>query len=306
MSIAKGGLGRGVESLYSPNIISTDLKNVSKDEIKNISIDKIQANPNQPRKIFSEISLEELAMSIKNQGIIQPLIVRIIDKEKYEIIAGERRYKASKLAGIKELPVIIRDYNDKEALTIALIENLQRENLNPIDEAKAYFELKELHKISQEELAEKLGKSRSAVVNSIRLLSLPDFIKEAIIVDELKPSHGRCLVSIEDANDQRLLYENILKDGLNVREVENALKYWNENKKLPDFMYADANAVIKENSIKVDKNKEKSEFIRELELQLKNKISYNLSVKGNEKRGSIKISYRHPDELNMILDNLGI
>lgn len=171
------GLGRGLDHLFNrdDNLIHED----NDQEVKMIAISKIKPNIHQPRRQFDEESLHELATSIKNQGIVQPLIVRRLENtDNYEIVAGERRYRAGKIIGLNELPVIVRDYTDIEAMTIALIENLQREDLNSIDEAEALNELKTVHKLSQEELAEKIGKSRSNVANTLRLLALPEKIKK--------------------------------------------------------------------------------------------------------------------------------
>ena len=213
------------------HLFSRDETQISAEEKKNevllVKIDRIKANVHQPRKQFNDESLKELSVSIKNQGVVQPLIVRKLEKDgDYEIVAGERRYRAAKLVGMEELPVIVRNYNNIEAMTIALVENLQREDLNSIDEAKALNELKNAHNLSQEELAEKIGKSRSNVANTLRLLALPEYIKTMIAEDAIKAGHGRALLSVTNQKDQEILAKRIVENQLSVRETETILEYW--------------------------------------------------------------------------------
>ena len=300
----KGGLGRGLDHLFNATK-EPKIEEVKQSDIKTLLIDQLKAGIHQPRKSFSNDTLEELSTSIKNQGVIQPLLVRLVTSaganNQYEIIAGERRFRAAKLANLTEIPVIIRDYSDAEAMTIALIENLQREDLNVIEEAEAYFSLKEVHKLSQEDLAEKLGKSRSGVANALRLLSLPLYIRESIIKSEISASHGRCLLSINDENEQNILFQAIISKEINVRELEKIIELWKSNGSLPNYIYAD------DTQKKLEKTEVyKSLAIKNIESQLKDKFYKKASIRGDENKGSIKINYKNPEELKYILDILSI
>lgn len=299
------GLGRGLDHLFSRDetVITEEEKNSG---IELIHISKIQPNIHQPRKMFKEESLEELASSIKNQGIVQPLIVRPLQNlgtEKYEIVAGERRYRAAGMAGIQELPVIIRNYSDAESMTIALIENLQREDLNAIDEAEALNQLKIVHNLSQEELAEKVGKSRSNVANTLRLLNLPENIKRMISHDEIKAGHGRALLCITNPEDQQFLCSSIIEHQLTVRDVEKALDYWKEHGCFP----AEFNQDIKAPHPKLKKEPNPlPEKIQSLNAKLKDLFHNKVTIKGTEEKGNIKINYKNKDELLYILSVFSI
>lgn len=300
------GLGRGLDHLFSrdENIVSEEEKSGA---VETVSIEKIQANQHQPRKTFNTESLQELAQSIKNQGVVQPLIVRKIsglNGKEYEIVAGERRYRSALMAGLAELPVIVRDYSDTEAMTIALIENLQREDLNAIDEAEALNQLKIVHNLSQEELAEKIGKSRSNIANTLRLLALPENIKRMIANDQIKAGHGRALLCITNLEDQQFLCSSILEQGLTVRDVENALDYWKENGTLPQelvpsYHEAPKNKILKEKPALNEK-------IKSIDAKLKDLFHKKAAIKGTEDKGSIKINYKNKDELLYILSVFSI
>ncbi len=189
-------------------------------EIRNISINSIKPNPYQPRKVFSQKALEELSKSIKAFGIIQPISVRQISGESYELVAGERRLRASELAELKEIPAMVINYRDKESAMIALVENLQREDLNFIEEAEGYNSLIEDHKFSQVELAEKLGKSQSTIANKLRLLKLPDDIKKTLIEENLTERHGRALLKLPDDDLRRIALDKTVSNNLNVNSTE--------------------------------------------------------------------------------------
>lgn len=295
------GLGRGLDHLFK--LEETNISTDSSNEIKLIAIENIKANIHQPRKQFDEAGLQELAASIKNQGIVQPLIVRKVDGNMYEIVAGERRYRAGKTAGLMKLPVIVREYSDIEAMTIALIENLQREDLNSIDEAEALNQLKTVHKLSQEELAEKIGKSRSNVANTLRLLALPEKIKKLIANDTIKAGHGRALLGITDPKAQDKLCIQIIAKELTVREVESALEYWKQHGSLPtDLMQQpEQNSKSKRAaSISLSKN------MQEIDYKLKDIFHKRAAIKGTEDKGSIKIQYKNKDELLYILSVFSI
>ena len=296
-------MGRGLDHLFS-----RDETQISAEEKKNevllVKIDRIKANVHQPRKQFNDESLKELSVSIKNQGVVQPLIVRKLEKDgDYEIVAGERRYRAAKLVGMEELPVIVRNYNNIEAMTIALVENLQREDLNSIDEAKALNELKNAHNLSQEELAEKIGKSRSNVANTLRLLALPEYIKTMIAEDAIKAGHGRALLSVTNQKDQEILAKRIVENQLSVRETETILEYWKKFGTLPKEL-------SEREADKTGKTTAQEQFLPEklqhIDNKLKDIFHKKASIKGTEDKGSIKIQYRNKDELLYILSVFSI
>lgn len=225
MDSKRKALGKGLEQLFSNERIDFDnfeneiVKNTSKDEIVELNIADIRSNPYQPRKSFDEQALNELAESIKEHGLVQPIIVKKSIKG-YEIVAGERRTKASKIAGKTTIPAIIRDFNDTQMMEIALIENIQRENLNPIEEANAYEKILTAENITQEELAKKFGKSRSYITNILGILRLPENVKNYVIEGKLSLGHARTLSKLENPEQINRIAEKIMSDGLNVRETE--------------------------------------------------------------------------------------
>ena len=202
-----------------------------KNEVIFLHLDDIIPNRFQPREVFDEKALKELAVSIKEHGVIQPIIVREINNSKYEIIAGERRYKASALAGMTTIPAIIRNLDDKEAAKVALLENLQRKNLNPIEEARTYQKIIELDEMTQEELAKTMGKSQSAVANKLRLLSLPEEVQESLLKEEISERHARALLNLSSREKQIDMLNKIIKEKLTVRKVEEEIK----NINMPDM-----------------------------------------------------------------------
>lgn len=225
MDSKRKALGKGLEQLFSNERIDFDnfeneiVKNTSKDEIVELNIADIRSNPYQPRKSFDEQALNELAESIKEHGLVQPIIVKKSIKG-YEIVAGERRTKASKIAGKTTIPAIIRDFNDTQMMEIALIENIQRENLNPIEEANAYEKILTAENITQEELAKKFGKSRSYITNILGILRLPENIKNYVVEGKLSLGHARTLSKLENPEQINRIAEKIMSEGLNVRETE--------------------------------------------------------------------------------------
>jgi len=226
----KTSLGTGLSSLI-PNKNGTtnkasDIKTKSHriTEVIKISIDKIVPNPSQPRFYFDKDNLKNLSESIKLHGVIQPIIVTKIDSDKYELIAGERRLQASKLIGKKDIPAVVRLATNQEKLELALVENIQRHDLNPIEEAKAYKKLQTEFNLTQEDVAKKAGKNRSTVANTIRLLDLPVEIQRGLIEEKITEGHARAILGIENPEKQRALYELILKNNLNVRATENKVK----------------------------------------------------------------------------------
>ena len=230
----KRGLGKGLDSLIpssvlkpaTPESVAEGSVSVNKEEKAAetmVKITKIEPNREQPRKHFDEASLQELADSIKQYGLISPILVQD-RKEYYEIIAGERRWRAAKIAGLKEIPVIIRDYTDREIAEIALIENVQREDLNPIEEAMGYKRLIEEFDLKQEEVAECVSKSRSAITNSMRLLKLPEEVQKLLVDNQISVGHARTLLAIDDAEKQIEIAQKIINENLSVREVEKLVK----------------------------------------------------------------------------------
>ncbi|MBR2828315.1 MAG: ParB/RepB/Spo0J family partition protein [Bacilli bacterium] len=221
----------------------------SKDEVVQLYLDDIIPNRFQPREIFDERALKELAVSIKEHGVIQPIIVRNVNG-KYEIIAGERRYKASALAGLTKIPAIIRDLDDKESSKVALLENLQRKNLNPIEEARTYQKILELDEMTQEELAKTMGKSQSAVANKIRLLSLPEEVQTALLKEQISERHARTLLNIPDEKSQKEMLKKVIDNKISVRNLEEEIKEKygtkksNEEESLPEIKIASTDAFV--------------------------------------------------------------
>lgn len=215
------GLGRGLDALIKPDFYEESSMDTS---ISSISINKIEAGDNQPRTMFDEEKIQELSSSIKKQGVLQPILVRKNEQGKYQIIAGERRWRASIIAGLKTIPAIIRDYTNSEALAIALIENLQREDLNIMEQAKALERLKNELGINQEELADHIGKSRSHLANTLRLINLPDQIKNNISNNLITAGHARALLALKNHESMLAVSDEIIRKNLSVRETESLIK----------------------------------------------------------------------------------
>ncbi len=235
METKRKALGKGLEQLFSNEVINFDnfekeIVENYKDEIKEIPLDEIQSNPYQPRKTFNEESLNELADSIKEYGIVQPIIVKKTVKG-YYLIAGERRTKAARLAGLAKIPAIVKEFNDQEMMEIALIENIQREDLNPIDEAAAYENIINLSHMTQEEFATKFGKSRSYVTNILGLLHLPNAVKKLVETRKLSMGHARCLSKLSSEEQINNLTDRIINESLSVRELEKIIREENMPKK---------------------------------------------------------------------------
>lgn len=286
------GLGKGLDSLIPPAAtkkISESGSSTASVEAKTgeqmMKITKIEPNRSQPRRNFEEDSLIELADSIKQFGVLQPLIVQKKD-DYYEIIAGERRWRAAKMAGLKEVPVIVKDYTSQEVIEIALIENIQRENLNPIEEAMAYKRLLKEFNLKQDEVAERVSKSRTAVTNSMRLLKLDDRVQQMIIDDMISTGHARALLAIDDKDQQYTLANKIFDEKLSVRETEKLIKDIKKPKKTVE---------------KVDKTQ--SFIFKDLEEKMKLHIGtkVNINQKKNGK-GKIEIEYYSSEELEHIFD----
>ena len=224
-STKRRALGRGLEELFYNEPIDYNkveekiLTETPREEIEMVKINELRSNPYQPRKVFDEEALQELAASIKEHGVFQPIIIKKSIKG-YEIIAGERRVKASKIAGLEEIPAIVRDFSDNEMMEIALLENLQRENLNAIEESMAYKKLLETRSLTQEDLAKRLGKSRSHITNMLGLLTLPEEVQTALSNKEITMGHARIISKLENKEQQIALTNRVKKEGLSVRQLE--------------------------------------------------------------------------------------
>ncbi|MBC6696267.1 ParB/RepB/Spo0J family partition protein [Terrisporobacter mayombei] len=272
-------LGRGLSALI-PEIN----EEVDKKEIIQIKLSNIHPNKNQPRKEFDEEKLKALSESIKSVGVLQPIVLKPKDKENYMIIAGERRYRASLLAGKKEIPAVIKDIPIKDIMEIALIENLQREDLNAIEEALAYKGLIDNYKVTQEEISEAVGKSRPHIANTIRLLHLQKKVIDMIESGDITPGHGKALLRIEDSEKQLELAIKIVKEGLSVRAVEEIAKKISENK-----------------DTKKSDRKPKDIYILDVEERLSNIFGTKVNISRSKKKGKIEITYNNEDELNDII-----
>ncbi len=293
--MAVRGLGRGLDSLIPIGSADTEFKKNKNEKSDGnnpeslIKITLIEPNREQPRKNFDEDALLELAESIKQFGLLQPILVQ--DKKSYyEIIAGERRWRAAKIAGLKEVPVIIKNLSDQEIVEISLIENIQREDLNPIEEALAYKRLLTEFHLKQDEVAERVSKSRTAVTNSMRLLKLCDEVQQMIIDDMITTGHARALISIEDPEQQYMIAQKIFDEKLSVRDVEKLVKNLNKPEK--------------EKKV-VQENKALEIIYKNIEEQLKQSLGTKVSIssKGDDK-GKIEIEFYNHDDLEKIADKL--
>lgn len=286
----KFGLGKGLGALIPEQVEDNDSINGDMFSSNLIDINLIKANDKQPRKTFDEGQLAQLSQSIKEYGIIQPLILKKIN-DTYTIIAGERRWRAAKQAKLKQVPAIIMDLSTKEILEISLIENIQRQDLNPIEEAFAFKRLIEDFSFTQEELSIKIGKSRTAITNCMRLLNLDVKVQNYIIEGVISEGHGRAILGLVNKELQFEIAQKIIDDGLSVRETENIIKKINESR--------DSN---KENT-KVTVN---NPFINELRGRLENYFGTKVILKSNNNRGKIEIEYYSADDLQRIIDTLNI
>jgi ParB family transcriptional regulator, chromosome partitioning protein len=273
--VKKTGLGRGMGALLTV---------VEEERGKYFScpIEEIRPNKGQPRKTFSSEKLEELAASIREKGIIQPLVVRK-KGDHFELIAGERRWRASQKAGLREVPVVIQDVSDDTAVELALIENIQREDLNAVEEAEAYHSLLEKFSLSQEELARRVGKERSTVANSLRLLKLPAEIKRDIVEERLAMGHARALLALDNPEQMKRGREEIIRKGLTVRETETLVKRLKSNRVKP---------------VRKQLDPQMSDLVEQLKRHFKAKVSLRQGSRG----GKVEISYSSQDDLTRIID----
>lgn len=293
MATRKKGLGKGLSALIPDDPIEELLKIEDEDKnekIVNIDISLIKPNENQPRKEFDEESLLELSQSIKTYGIIQPIIVRKLG-ENYEIVAGERRWRASKKAGLKEIPCIIKDMKELDSIKIALIENLQRQDLNPIEEAEAFEELMKNHRFTQEEVAKIVGKSRSYIANTIRLLKLDEKTMNHIEEGRISSGHGRALLSIENPKERENIAKEIIDKKLNVRDTEKIAKEIKEVKKEKTSTDNVFSNTFLEDTI-----------ISDAEERLMQYFGTKVQISKGKNKGKIEIEYYGDEDLNRILE----
>ena len=294
----KRGLGKGLDSLIPTNVMmESEVKHATvstassaeeeKDGTLMVKLSKVEPNREQPRKNFDEDSLQELAESLKQFGMLQPILVQNRG-DYYEIIAGERRWRAAKIAGLKEVPVIVRELTDQEIVEISLIENIQREDLNPIEEAQAYKRLLTEFHLKQDEVAERVSKSRTAVTNSMRLLKLCDEVQKMVVDDMISTGHARALISIEDPEEQYLIAQKIFDEKLSVREVEKLVKDLHRPPKPPK-----------------EENKTLQAIYQEISERLKQSLSTKVSVSAKQNgAGKIEIEFYNHEDLERLLERI--
>lgn len=299
MAATKKGLGKGLEALFGEETATKaqgkytsgpERKALANGEVK-IKITSIVPNKDQPRKNFNREKLDELAASIKEQGVLTPLIVRKVG-ENYEIIAGERRWRASQAAGLKEVPVIVRDYDDRQTAEIALIENIQREDLNAIEEARAYAMLMEDYSLTQDEVGRRVSKNRSTITNALRLLKLVPEVQQMVVDGVISGGHARSILALEDEAGQKALADEIVQSGLSVREVEKRVKAINKKRNAPG-----------KKETKTGETKDLSIFYREYEEKMQDLLGTRVHInKKDDTKGKIEIDYYSQAELERIMD----
>lgn len=279
----KSGLGKGLDALFLDNSTDEGLKAVT------LNINDIEPNREQPRKHFDEDALSELADSIETHGVIQPLLVRPLSDGGYQLIAGERRWRASRMAGLNEVPVVIREMSDSEAMELALVENLQREDLNPIEEAEGFRLLMENYNLTQDQAAQRVGKSRPAVANAVRLLALPDELLEKVKFGTLSPGHARTLLSLEDAQKMIKVAEEIIKRNLSVRDSEKLVK-----------------TLLSPKEEKKDNKKEKRDpYFDECEIAIRDELGRKAQIHVSKgEKGTIEIEFFSKSDLQSIMEAL--
>ncbi len=290
MALGKSGLGKGLDALFPSNVDVDSLGGIpstNNEKIVEMKITEIEPDTNQPRKKFNEEKLVELADSIKEHGVLQPIIVAKKD-DYYQIIAGERRWRASKIAGLKTIPTIVRDYDEKKIREVSLIENIQRENLNPIETAQAIKELMEEHNLTQEQLAKTLGKSRSAIANTVRILNLDERVIELVNEGKLTEGHARSLVAISNQQKQYKLAMDIVNLDMSVRDAETLVKEEKNNK---------------DKSQKKNTSEKLEIIYKDFENRLKNSLGTKVAFRPQTKsKGKIIIEYFNSDELERLLE----
>ncbi|WP_161879365.1 ParB/RepB/Spo0J family partition protein [Alkalibacterium sp. MB6] len=290
MANKKKGLGRGIDALFDVPDFEKEV-NENDEQVEQLALDEIRPNPYQPRRYFNEEALEELASSIKESGVLQPIIVRKSSVKGYEIVAGERRFRASKLAEKETIPAIVRELNEEIMMQVAILENLQREDLTSLEEAEAYNMMMDKLEMTQEMVAEKLGKSRSYIANHLRLLALPEEVKMMVQEGRLSNGQARTLLGLKDKAKIAKLARRAVKEKLTVRQLEH--------------LVAEANAQPKKDQ-PVDPTPKKSLYIRKSEELLTDKFGTSVVIREKGEKGKIEIEYVSPDDLNRILEELDV
>lgn len=280
MAVKKGGLGKGLGALLAENSLDDASKTVT------LRISEIEPNRAQPRKQFDEASLAELSESIAQHGVLQPLLVRPMTDGSYQLVAGERRWRASRMAGLTEVPVVIREMDDQQASELALIENLQREDLNPMEEALGYKTLMDKYGLTQEETAKAVNKSRPAVANALRLLNLPQPITEMVAGGKISAGHARAILSFSTQEEQMEAVQAVVKNGLSVRDIEKRAKQANNAKKSEKKVHI------------------RNSFYDEVELALTEHLGRRVKVAESSKGGTLQIEFYSQDDLRMIANQL--
>lgn len=284
------GLGRGIDAFFGdiPELNEVDTQD---ERVELIPLDDIRPNPYQPRRTFDTKALEELASSIKESGVLQPIILRKSTVKGYEIIAGERRYRASKLAGNATIPAIVRELNEEKMMEVAVLENLQREDLTSLEEAEAYEMLMKRLNLTQEEVAKRLGKSRPYIANYLRILGLPAEVKKLLHTNKLSMGQARTLLSLKNKDKLAELAEKTAEEGLTVRQLEQLVNQMNDTQKAPK---------------KSVKTEEKPYYVRESEERLMDKFGTSVVIRNKKNKGKIEIEYVSEEDLTRILDILDI
>ena len=286
MAKRSSGLGRGLDAIFLDNTLM-ESEGGRENKISTLKISLVDPKSDQPRKYFDKEALEELAESIRENGLLQPILVREYGAGRYQIIAGERRFRASKLAELTEIPAIVLDKSDKEVAQIALIENLQREDLNPIEEAMAFKALKDEYDMTQEDLSFKIGKSRSAIANSIRLLDLPEEIVTMVAAKELSAGHARTLLGVKDREDMILLAQIAAEHDLSVRALEEEVKRINKPKKQ-----------------KVEEEESEApivDYFREMELRIQRQLGRKVKIEDKGRKKTLTLFYEDNEDLDELL-----
>ncbi|MFP4033883.1 MAG: ParB/RepB/Spo0J family partition protein [Desulfovermiculus sp.] len=292
------GLGKGLEALF--NAPKAQAQEKSAHGLHSVPLDQIEPNPNQPRQTYSQEGLRELAQSIAEQGLLQPLLVRLHPSRPdcYQIIAGERRWRASRLAGQSHVPVLIREITDSEALVIGLIENLQRQDLNPVEEAQALGRLQEQLHISQDELARRLGRSRSAIANSLRLLHLSPEILTALSESRISAGQARTLLAVADEDARNFLFQAAESRQLTVRQMEHAVAFWKANGRFPASIQPQTAQALPQTGFDASRSA--------LQQALTQRLEAGVRITGQKNKGRITLAYSSEDELWHLIRKLGV
>ncbi|MFY9595054.1 MAG: ParB/RepB/Spo0J family partition protein [Caldicoprobacterales bacterium] len=291
----KRGLGKGLDALFQSydsfeSTEDTGSSETLEGRVLELSIYDIDPNPDQPRRNFEQDSIQDLSQSIMEHGVVQPIIVKPSEKDRYTIIAGERRWRAARAAGLNKIPAIVKDIDEKEMLELALIENLQREDLNPIEEAEGIHSLIDNYGLTQEQVAKRLGKSRPSITNALRLLRLPKQVRNLLEEGKITTGHARALLALNNQTKIMELAELIVEKNLSVRETENLIKNIKENRRLK----------------KKSKTIEKPSFIMELESRMEESLGTKVTIQQGKKKGVIEIEYYGNDDLERIIKKISI